>query len=117
MAPLFRALGRRYNIDFFMEGLVEGFSTGHPDKPEFVFELDELTQSSLTSSQYKSPNSVARPAFAYRNLWKVPTWCRSIRFEARKFHTLPHLSVSSAIIFTKSADGASPRVRYFTTTT
>jgi|ERR1043166_1185973 mono/diheme cytochrome c family protein len=40
-APLFRHLGRRYNLDFFVEGLVEGFSTGHPDMPEFVFEVDD----------------------------------------------------------------------------
>ena len=40
-APAFRTLGRRYNIDNFAEALVEGFSTGHPDMPEFIFELDE----------------------------------------------------------------------------
>ena len=40
-APVFRTLGRRYNIENFAEGLVEGFSTGHPDMPEFIFEVDE----------------------------------------------------------------------------
>ena len=40
-APLFRTLGKRYPIENFAEGLVEGFSTGHKDMPEFVFEPDE----------------------------------------------------------------------------
>ena len=37
-APAFRTLARRYNIESLAEGVVEGFSSGHPDMPEFVFE-------------------------------------------------------------------------------
>ena len=40
-APPFRTRGRRYNIHSFAEALVEGFSTGHPDMPEFFFEPEE----------------------------------------------------------------------------
>ena len=40
-APAFRTLASRYDIEGLAEGLVEGFSSGHPDMPEFVFEADE----------------------------------------------------------------------------
>jgi mono/diheme cytochrome c family protein len=41
-APLFRTLGQRYPIENLAEALAEGFSTGHPDMPEFVFELRDV---------------------------------------------------------------------------
>jgi cytochrome c len=41
-APLFRTLGHRYPIDTLAEALAEGFSTGHPDMPEFVFEISDV---------------------------------------------------------------------------
>jgi mono/diheme cytochrome c family protein len=41
LAPAFRTLAGRYPIDDLQEGLVEGFSSGHPDMPEFVFRLEE----------------------------------------------------------------------------
>jgi mono/diheme cytochrome c family protein len=41
-APLFRTLGRRYAIGTLAETLAEGLYTGHPDMPEFVFEIDEV---------------------------------------------------------------------------
>jgi mono/diheme cytochrome c family protein len=40
-APAFRTLASRYDIEGLAEGLVEGFSSGHPDMPEFVFEAYE----------------------------------------------------------------------------
>jgi cytochrome c len=41
-APPFRTLSQKYAIDGLAEALAEGFSTGHPDMPEFVFEVDEV---------------------------------------------------------------------------
>jgi cytochrome c len=41
-APPFRTLGQRYPIENLAEGLAEGFSSGHPDMPEFQFEVDDV---------------------------------------------------------------------------
>ncbi len=41
-APPFRTLARRYPLEALEEGLAEGFSSGHPDMPEFVFPPDEI---------------------------------------------------------------------------
>jgi mono/diheme cytochrome c family protein len=41
-APAFRILGQRYSIDSLAEGLAEGLSTGHPDMPEFVFDISDV---------------------------------------------------------------------------
>jgi mono/diheme cytochrome c family protein len=41
-APPFRTLGQAYPIDNLAEALAEGFSTGNPDKPEFVFEIRDV---------------------------------------------------------------------------
>jgi cytochrome c len=41
-APPFRTLGQAYPIDNLAEALAEGFSTGHPDMPEFVFEVRDV---------------------------------------------------------------------------
>jgi mono/diheme cytochrome c family protein len=41
-APPFRTLSRRYPIDALAEALGEGLSTGHPDMPEFVFEVADV---------------------------------------------------------------------------
>jgi mono/diheme cytochrome c family protein len=41
-APAFRTLGKRYPIDGLAEGLAEGFSVGHSDMPEFIFEPDDI---------------------------------------------------------------------------
>lgn len=41
-APLFRTLATRYPIENLAEGLAEGFSSGHPDMPDFVFEVDDV---------------------------------------------------------------------------
>ena len=41
-APPFRTLGQRYPIDNLAEALAEGLSTGHPDMPEFVFEVEDV---------------------------------------------------------------------------
>lgn len=36
-APIFRELWRRYPVDVLEEALAEGFTSGHPAMPEFVF--------------------------------------------------------------------------------
>jgi cytochrome c len=41
-APAFRTLSSKYPIEGLAEALAEGFSVGHPDMPEFVFEPDEI---------------------------------------------------------------------------
>jgi mono/diheme cytochrome c family protein len=41
-APPFRILGQRYPIESLAESLAEGLFTGHPDMPEFVFEVDDI---------------------------------------------------------------------------
>lgn len=41
-APPFRILATRYPIENLAEGLAEGFSSGHSDMPEFVFEVDDV---------------------------------------------------------------------------
>ena len=41
-APPFRVLGQRYPIDSLAEALAEGLVTGHPDMPEFVFEIQDV---------------------------------------------------------------------------
>jgi mono/diheme cytochrome c family protein len=41
-APPFRILGQRYPIEALAEGLAEGLSSGHPDMPEFRFEIDDV---------------------------------------------------------------------------
>lgn len=40
-APPFRLLSLRYPITALEESLVEGLLTGHPDMPEFTFEIDD----------------------------------------------------------------------------
>jgi cytochrome c len=41
-APAFRTLGQRYPIETLAEPLAEGLSTGHPDMPEFIFEIQDV---------------------------------------------------------------------------
>jgi mono/diheme cytochrome c family protein len=41
-APPFRTLGQRYSIESLAEALAEGLYTGHPDMPEFVFEISDV---------------------------------------------------------------------------
>jgi cytochrome c len=41
-APPFRTLGSRYPIDALAEALAEGLSSGHPDMPEFRFEVPDV---------------------------------------------------------------------------
>jgi cytochrome c len=41
-APRFRTLGQRYPIEVLAEALAEGLSSGHPDMPEFRFEIDDV---------------------------------------------------------------------------
>ncbi|WP_248308933.1 cytochrome c [Devosia sp. MC532] len=38
IAPAFRDLHLRYDVEFLSEALVEGIFTGHPDMPEFEFD-------------------------------------------------------------------------------
>jgi mono/diheme cytochrome c family protein len=41
-APPFRVVVTRYPPDDLSEALAEGITSGHPDMPEFVFEVDEV---------------------------------------------------------------------------
>jgi mono/diheme cytochrome c family protein len=41
-APAFRTLGQHYPIEVLAEALAEGLSSGHPDMPEFRFEIDDV---------------------------------------------------------------------------
>jgi cytochrome c len=41
-APPFRTLGHRYPIETLAEALAEGLYTGHPDMPEFIFEIRDV---------------------------------------------------------------------------
>jgi mono/diheme cytochrome c family protein len=41
-APPFRTIGQRYPVESLQEALAEGLSTGHPDMPEFVFDVQEI---------------------------------------------------------------------------
>jgi cytochrome c len=41
-APPFRTLSSKYPVEGLAEALAEGLSVGHPDMPEFVFEVDEV---------------------------------------------------------------------------
>jgi cytochrome c len=42
-APPFRTLGQRYPIETLAETLAEGLYTGHPDMPEFVFQIRDVS--------------------------------------------------------------------------
>jgi cytochrome c len=56
-APAFRTLGQRYPIEVLAEALAEGLSSGHPDMPEFRFEIDDVDAilAYLESIQEKGP--------------------------------------------------------------
>lgn len=41
IAPPFRELYLRYDVEFLSEALVEGIVTAHPDMPEFEFDPDQ----------------------------------------------------------------------------
>ena len=41
-APPFRTVGPRYPIGSLAEALAEGLVTGHPDMPEFMFEVHDV---------------------------------------------------------------------------
>jgi mono/diheme cytochrome c family protein len=56
-APPFRTLGQRYPIEVLAEALAEGLSSGHPDMPEFRFEIDDVNAilAYLGAIQEKAP--------------------------------------------------------------
>jgi mono/diheme cytochrome c family protein len=56
-APAFRTLGQRYPIEVLAEALAEGLSSGHPDMPEFRFDIDDVNAilAYLESIQEKAP--------------------------------------------------------------
>jgi cytochrome c len=58
-APPFRTLGQRYPIEVLAEALAEGLSSGHPDMPEFRFEIDDVDAilAYLESIQEKGPGA------------------------------------------------------------
>lgn len=62
-APPFRTLGQRYPIEALAEGLAEGLSSGHPDMPEFRFEVEDVSAilAYLKSIQVPDREENARP--------------------------------------------------------
>jgi cytochrome c len=63
-APPFRTLGQRYPIEILAEALSEGLSSGHPDMPEFRFEIDDVDAilAYLKSIQEKESSKPPNPA-------------------------------------------------------
>jgi mono/diheme cytochrome c family protein len=63
-APPFRTLGHRYPIEVLAEALAEGLSSGHPDMPEFRFEIDDVDAilAYLKSIQEKDYSKPPNPA-------------------------------------------------------
>ena len=61
-APPFRTLGQRYPIEVLAEALAEGLSSGHPDMPEFRFEIDDVDAilAYLESIQEKAQGAPAK---------------------------------------------------------
>jgi cytochrome c len=61
-APPFRTLGQRYPIEVLAEALAEGLSSGHPDMPEFRFEIDDVNAilAYLESIQEKDQGAPAK---------------------------------------------------------
>lgn len=41
-APAFRTLGRKYPVETLEEALAEGLISGHPDMPEFTFDVEDV---------------------------------------------------------------------------
>jgi len=60
-APAFRTLGQRYPIDSLAEALAEGLMTGHPDMPEFVFEIEDVDAILAYLDSIQEPATI-RPA-------------------------------------------------------
>jgi mono/diheme cytochrome c family protein len=58
-APPFRTLGQRYPIEVLAEALAEGLSSGHPDMPEYRFDIDDVDAilAYLESIQEKAPGT------------------------------------------------------------
>jgi mono/diheme cytochrome c family protein len=66
LAPPFRDLNQRYNVDALGEALAEGILTGHPAMPEFRFQPDEVAAilSYLKSIQAKQHAAAGAPGQA-----------------------------------------------------
>jgi cytochrome c len=61
-APPFRTLGQRYPIEVLAEALAEGLSSGHPDMPEFRFEIDDVDAILAYLSSIQQKGEGAPPA-------------------------------------------------------
>jgi cytochrome c len=61
-APPFRTLGQRYPIEVLAEALAEGLSSGHPDMPEFRFEVDDVDAILAYLESIQESPQVAPPA-------------------------------------------------------
>jgi len=60
-APLFRTLGQRYPIEVLAEALAEGLSSGHPDMPEFRFEIQDVDAILAYLESIQEPERGAAP--------------------------------------------------------
>jgi cytochrome c len=56
-APPFRTLNQRYPVDQLAEALAEGLSSGHPDMPEFRFEISDVNAVLVYLRSIQSPSS------------------------------------------------------------
>ena len=61
-APPFRTLEQRYPIDVLAEALAEGLSSGHPDMPEFRFEIDDVNAILAYLKSIQEKGEGTRPA-------------------------------------------------------
>jgi mono/diheme cytochrome c family protein len=60
-APPFRTLSRKYPVEWLAEALAEGLSTGHPDMPEFKFEIEDVDAILAYLQSIQSPKSAPTP--------------------------------------------------------
>jgi cytochrome c len=60
-APPFRTLSRKYPVEWLAEALAEGLSTGHPDMPEFRFDVEDVNAILAYLQSIQVPKSAPAP--------------------------------------------------------
>lgn len=60
LAPPFRELHLRYDVEFLSEALVEGIVTAHPEMPEFEFDPDQAA-AIVTYLKTLEPSTIEQP--------------------------------------------------------
>src|SRR4051812_1716486 len=59
-APPFRTLSQKYPVEWLAEALAEGLSTGHPDMPEFTFDVQDVNAILAYLQSIQTPKSTPR---------------------------------------------------------